>query len=186
MVDDKRIVELYFERDESAISETAQKYGRYCHSIAYHILNSDQDAEECVNDTYLRAWDAIPPHKPSRLSTFLGKITRNLALNRYAYDHAQKRGDGVAVAIDELADVLCDPESEEWGADDGVIGDAINGFLATLDEQTRRIFVRRYWYVSPIKEIARDMGLGESRVKVTLHRTRGKLKFYLESRGIMI
>ena len=185
-MEDERIVEMYFERNESAIKETEKKYGRYCYAIARRILCSEQDAEECVNDTYLRTWEAIPPHKPDRLSAFLGKIVRNLALNRYAHNHAQKRFEGVDVALDELAEVLADPESE---LDDGQtldLREALDGFLATLPAETRIIFLRRYWYFCAVKEIAESMGISEGRVKVTLHRTRSKLKEYLMKEGISV
>jgi RNA polymerase sigma-70 factor (ECF subfamily) len=185
-MEDERIVEMYFERNESAIAETQKKYGRYCHAIARRILCSDQDSEECVNDTYLRAWEAIPPHKPTKLSVFLGKIVRNLALNRYAHNHAQKRFDGVEVALDELAEVLADPESEADDIQITSLREVLNGFLATLPADARIIFLRRYWYFCPIKDIAEGMGIGESRVKVTLHRTRAKLKEYLIKEGISI
>ncbi|MBQ8408511.1 MAG: sigma-70 family RNA polymerase sigma factor [Clostridia bacterium] len=185
-MEDARIVEMYFERNETAIEETQKKYGRYCHYIAYNILYSDPDAEECVNDTYLRAWEAMPPHRPSKLATFLGKITRNLALNRYAYEHAKKRGDGVDVALDELAEVLADPESET--GEDEILGlrELLNAFMETLTEDARVIFVRRYWYMCRVAQIAKDLGLTESRVKVTLHRTREKLKAYLEKEGVTL
>ncbi len=185
-MDDIRIVELYFERDELALSETAKKYGRYCHTIAYNILCSDPDAEECVNDTYLRAWNAIPPHKPNRLSAFLGKITRNLALNRYARDHAQKRGNGTEVALDELAEVLADPNAEAACEDSSFLQDALNRFLEDLPADARIMFVRRYFYLCSIAQIAQGMKTSENRVKVSLHRTREKLKVYLEKEGILL
>lgn len=185
-MEDARIVEMYFDRNETAIEETQKKYGRYCHYIAYNILHSDPDAEECVNDTYLRAWEAMPPHKPGRLSVFLGKITRNLALNRYAYDHAKKRGDGIDVALDEIAEVLADPESETDEEESLRLREALNSFMETLPEDTRVIFVRRYWYMCRVAQIAADLGTTENRVKVTLHRTREKLKAYLEKEGIAL
>lgn len=185
-MEDARIVEMYFDRNETAIEETQKKYGRYCHYIAYNILHSDPDAEECVNDTYLRAWEAMPPHKPGRLSVFLGKITRNLALNRYAYDHAKKRSDGIDVALDEIAEVLADPESETDEEESLRLRDALNSFMETLPEDTRVIFVRRYWYMCRVAQIAADLGTSENRVKVTLHRTREKLKAYLEKEGIVL
>ena len=185
-MEDERIVEMYFERNESAIAETQKKYGRYCYAIAKRILLSEQDSEECVNDTYLRTWEAIPPHKPAKLSAFLGKIVRNLALNRYAHNHAQKRMEGVDVALDELAEVLADPESEADDGQSSVLQEALDSFLSTLPADTRIMFLRRYWYFCSVKEIAESMGIGESRVKVTLHRTRAKLKEYLIKEGISV
>ena len=186
-MDDSKIVELYFKRDEKALSETKAKYHKYCHYIANSILNSNEDADECVNDTYLKAWNSIPPSKPQRLSTYLGKITRNLALNMYIASRAKKRSDKTEVILDELCEVI--PDSTNDGraqADKIALKDAINGFLASLEKNTRIIFVRRYWYLSPIKEIAKDLDLSESNVKVILHRTRNDFKVYLEKEGINV
>ncbi len=185
-MDDKRIVALYLSRSEKAISETAVKYGKYCHYIAYNILYNQQDAEECVNDTYLGAWNAIPPHEPERLGPFLGKLTRNLALNRYHHDRALKRTAPVTVIFEEAEEFIPDPASETSPADEIALRDAINGFLRTLTKKSRVIFIRRYWYFSGIGEIARDLGLTESSVKVTLMRTREKFKSYLEKKGITV
>ena len=185
-MDDKRIVELYFERSETAIRETEKKYGKYCHYIAYNILYSEQDAEECVNDTYLAAWESIPPHKPVRLSTFLGKLVRNISLNRYQYDHAQKRTAPPTVILDEVQECIPDPDSDQPLSDEIALRDAINGFMHTLSKKTRIIFVRRYWYFCAIKDIASSLGLSESYVKVSLLRTREKFKSYLEKEGIFI
>lgn len=186
-MDDKAIVNLYWERKPDAISETQKKYGRYCNTIAYNILNSREDAEECVNDTYIRTWNAIPPHKPDRLSTFLGKITRNLALDRYDYANAQKRGGTIPLALEELGECVSDPATGNDAIfDELALKTALNGFLATLPPQTRNLFVRRYWYLSSIKEIAKDFGFSQSKVKVTLLRTRNSLKAYLEKEGIVL
>ena len=174
-MDDQKIVDLYWERSESAIKETQKKYGRYCHSIAYAILHSNEDAEECVNDTYLRAWGAIPPAKPSRLATFLGKITRNLALDRYDCAHAQK-----------LSECIPDADSTLDLTDKIALGDAINSFLESLPVKTRQIFMRRYWFMSPIKDIARDVDMSESAIKVSLMRTRNEFKAHLEKEGIVL
>lgn len=179
------IVDLYWARSEAAISETKQKYGKYCHTIAYNILASNLDAEECVNDTYARAWDAMPPHRPEKLSAFLGKLTRNIALNRYAREGAQKRASGTTLVLDEVAEFVPAAHGSSI-ADEIALKDAINSFLASLPTKARMIFVRRYWYLSPIAEIARDFGMSESNVKVTLMRTRGKFKAHLENEGIEI
>lgn len=185
-MDDLQIIELYFERSEKAISETEKKHGRYCMSIANRILRSDQDAEECVNDTYLRAWNAIPPARPTHLRAFLGRITRNLALNRYATLHAEKRGNGAELALEELAEVLADPDSEIDRVETDALRESINRFLGSLPRDTRIMFVRRYFYLLPIAEIADGLGTNENRVKVTLHRTREKLRAYLEKEGIVL
>ena len=183
-MEDKKIVELYWERKEEAISETAKKYGRYCYGISYGILHSEEDAEECVNDTYARAWEAMPPQRPQRLPSFLGRITRNISLDRYDRSKAQKRASGVALIYDELEELISD--GSESGLDSFVLRDAINSFLAKLPKRSRIIFVRRYWYLSPISEIAEDMGLSESNVKAILFRARAKLKAYLEKEGISV
>ena len=185
-MDDDRIVELYLKRSETAIAETEKKYSRYCHYIAYNILFSEQDAEECVNDTYINAWESIPPHKPECLKTFLGKLTRNISLNRYIHDHAQKRYANTDLILDELAETIPDPNSETMESDNMALKEAINGFMETLTHQVRVVFVRRYWYLSPVKNIAIDYGLTESNVKSILFRTRNKFKTYLEKEGIVI
>ncbi len=186
-MDDGRIIELYMERSEQAISETAKKYGRYCHYIARSILKSDEDAKECVNDTYLRAWNSIPPKHPNRLQTFLGKITRNLSLNRWEKLSAEKRGGGqVLLALEELAE--CIPAQNDTGqiAEDMVIKDVLDRFLGGLPEEARKIFVRRYWYMSSVREISEEYGLSESKTAVVLFRTREKLRTVLEEEGIVL
>ena len=186
-VNDQNIIKLYWERSEQAISETAKKYGRYCHYIAFHILRNESDSEECVNDTYLQVWNCIPPKRPDRMQTFLGKITRNLALNRYEKQFAQKRGGGqVPVILDELGECISSDFCTENIVEEIVIKDALNSFLKSLPVQTRKIFVRRYWYMDSVKEIAAAYGLTESKVTVTLFRTRAKLKEIFEKEGIAI
>lgn len=183
-MEDERIVFLYWERDENAIRETEIKYGRYCHAIAYHILDSHEDAEECVNDTWNGAWNAMPPEKPTRLSSFLARITRNIAIDRYRHNNAQKRTAEVEVAMEEYWE--CIPNGEASVEDMLALKQAINGFLARLDARSRVIFMRRYWYSMPIKAIADSMRLSESHVSVILHRTRSKFKDYLTKEGIFV
>ncbi len=186
-MDDSKIIELYMDRSEQAISETSKKYGRYCHYIAYSILQNDADSEECVNDTYLRAWNSIPPKHPNRLQTFLGKITRNLSLNKWEKLSAEKRGDGQPLLIlDELTECIPADEDTAQTVENMVIRDVLNRFLDDLPTETRKIFVRRYWYMSSVKEIAEEYGLSQSKVTVTLFRTRGKLKTVLEKEGITL
>ncbi|NLD50266.1 MAG: sigma-70 family RNA polymerase sigma factor [Clostridiaceae bacterium] len=186
-MEDSHIVNLYFDRSEAAVSETAHKYGRYCYSISYNILHSHEDAEECVNDTYVRAWNSIPPNRPSRFSVFLGKITRNLSLNKYAKYTAKKRGSGqVQLILDELENFIPALSSVDQSVDDMILVEALNGFLASLSVETRKIFMRRYWYFSSIKEIAVDYGMSESKVKMTLLRTRNVLKEFLEREEIIL
>lgn len=186
-MEDKQIVDLFWARSESAISETDKKYRRYCHSIAYNILNSREDSDECVNDAYIRAWNTIPPQKPERLSAFLGKITRNLALDRYKAMNRQKRRDQkTAVVIDELAECIPSLVYPSDITDDILLRDTLNSFLHSLPRQTMRIFLQRYWYMASVKEIAQENGISQSNVKITLHRTRNRLKEFLEKEGINI
>lgn len=184
-MEEKQIIDLYWARSETAISETAKKYGRFCHSIAFNILSNREDSEECVNDTYLHAWNAIPPRRPNRLSAFLGRITRNLALKKYESDTAAKRGGGqVPLALEELAECIPAPNSVEQQVDDRVLAEVLNRFLAGLSPETRRIFLRRYWKLDTVNQIAQELGIGESKVKMSLMRTRGKLRSFLEQEGI--
>lgn len=184
-MEDRQIVELYFARNESAIRETENKYGKYCRYIAYNILRDQGDSEECVNDAYLKAWNEIPPKNPSRLSTFLGKITRNLALNRYERETAIKRGGYATVlALDELEGCISDCEGDP--TDELALKEAINRFLRSLPRESRIVFLQRYWYFRQIKEIAKDIDMSENAVKVMLHRTRERLKQFLEKEEILL
>lgn len=186
-MDDKRIIELYNERSESAISETAKKYGKYCYTIAYHILYDKEDSEECVNDTYLRTWEAIPPQYPDKLSAFLGKITRNLALNKYKYYVREKRGKGqTTLVLDELQECVPATNNTEQAVEEMLLVEVINRFLYDLPKEKRTMFLRRYWYLSSIQEIAEDFGFSESKVKMTLLRIRNKLKQVLEKEGVVL
>lgn len=184
-MEDYQIIDLFWERAETAISEAADKYGKYCYSIAYNILRNREDSEECVNDTYFNAWGAMPPHRPSRLSTFLGKITRNLSLNRWDQYNAEKRGGGqVALALDELSEYIPAAETVEQAVDDLVLVEIFNRFLASLPKNGRKIFIQRYWYLSSIKEIAAGYAISEGNVKMSLLRSRKALKNFLEEEGI--
>lgn len=185
-MEDSRIIELFWERAEDAISETDLKYGKYCYAIAYNILHSDPDSEECVNDTYLRAWETMPPQKPNALSAYLGRITRNLALNRLSYKAREKRAEGYVAVLDEVGEMLPDASTMPEGADDVALREAINSFLRSLDANTRIIFVRRYWYDSEIAEIATDYSIPVGTVKSTLSRTRKRFRDHLEKEGICI
>jgi len=184
-MDDKQIVALYWARSETAITETDKKYGRYCHYIAHNILYSDRDAEECVNDTYQKAWETMPPKKPERLSAYLGKLTRHIAINRYIHDRAQKRIPDVEVIFTEAEELIPDIIAGDH-TDELHLKDAINAFVAQLTQDVRIVFVRRYWYMSSVKDIAADYGLSESNVKVILMRTRNKFRDYLEKEGITV
>ena len=183
-MEDREIVSLYLERDENAIKETDKKYGRYCGTIAFNILRSHEDAEECVNDTYAKTWDSIPPAKPNKLGAFVSKITRNLAINRYFQSRAEKRSGEMELILDELEEII--PSGEGDVSDEIALRDAINGFLKTLAPANRIIFVRRYWYGCSVKEIAKGMSFTESNVKVILLRVREKFREYLEGEGITL
>lgn len=186
-MEDKQILDLYWMRSENAISETANKYGRYCHYIAFNILHNDEDSEECTNDTYLKAWETIPPNRPDKLSAFLGKITRNLALDKYRLYNTQKRGAGqISFVLDELQECIPTANNTENIVDDLMLTQVLNQFLASLSETKRKIFMRRYWYLSTVKEISQDFNISESKVKMSLLRSRKKLKLLLEKKGIAI
>lgn len=186
-MDDVRIVELYFERDESAISATGEKYGAYCTAIAKNILGNAEDAAECVNSAYLYAWNSIPPHRPQNLATFLGKITRNISLNRYKKNTADKRGAGELPAVlDELAELISGKNDVEKEFFEKELTEAVNAFLGTLSPKKRSIFIRRYWHTESIADIADRFGMKESAVTMTLTRTRKSLKEYLIKGGFML
>ena len=183
-MEDREIVDLYWARCDRAIAETDEKYGRFCFAIAGRIVPYREDAEECVQDTWLRTWDAIPPERPSRLDAFLARITRNLALDRLRWSSREKRGGGeVALAYEELEG--CIGEDQPDLEDTLALRQALRDFLAALPRTTRIIFLRRYWYFQPIKEIASSLGLSESRVKMQLFRTRNALRQQLEQAGLM-
>ena len=166
-MEDSQIVDLYWERNEQAIRAAASKYGGYCYSIAYNILRSREDADESVNDTYLGAWNAMPPHRPNCLRTFLGKITRRVSLKKWRDEHRDKRGgDEVSLALEELSA-------------------RINRFVGTLAPTERQVFLCRYWYLDSIDKISADFCFGKSKVKSMLRRTRARLRADLEKEGVL-
>lgn len=186
-MEDFEIVEMYWDRDEQAIARTQEKYGRYCFKIARGILSDDGDVEECVNDTWLQTWNSIPPQRPEKLGAYVGKIVRNLALNLYSRNTAQKRGGSqTELALDELAEVIGHPSDVEENVSLDLLRDSINRFLRHESQQARNVFIRRYWYMSSVKEIARDYEMTESNVKMTLHRTREKLREVLQKEGYAV
>ena len=183
-MEDKQIVDLYWAREESAIYETDVKYGSYCHSIAYTILQNQQDAEESVNDTYMDAWNTMPPNRPSILATFLGKITRRISIDRWRIRSAKKRGgDEITLALDELEECVSSSHDVELQAQRNELIAALHSFLDHLPETERRIFLLRYWYLEPIQSIADQYGFTQSKVASMLHRIRGKLRKQLEKEG---
>ncbi len=184
---DTEILDLYWKRDERAITETQHSYGRYCHSIAYHILHDREDSDECVNDTWLRAWFAIPPKKPERLSLFLGTITRNLSFDKWKRKNAAKRGNGeMDMVLDELIECIPAVHSTEDAVEEAELERMIDTFLHTLSEKDCNVFLRRYWYAEEYGEIARRYGMNLNTVKTSLFRTRNKLKLFLEREGIIL
>ena len=181
---DTQIVELYWQRCETAIAATDAAYGKYCHSIAYRILGDSEDAREIVSDSYFKLWNSIPPQRPDPIRGFLGQITRQLAINRREQNRAKKRsGDQYEAALEELRQVAdgtsLDPVEQL------ALREAMERFLAGLPLQSRRIFLKRYWYFQSVREIARDLDLGQSNVKMQLLRTREKLKAYLEKEELL-
>lgn len=184
-MEDHLIVELYWERSENAIAETSSKYGSYCYSIAYNILANAEDAEESVNDTYLGAWNNMPPHCPSILSTFLGKITRRTSINKWQKGNAGKRGGGeIVLALDELENCIPDGNSVENEIDAAELAKMIDAFIMSLPITERRVFICRYWYLDSISAICQQFGFSQSKVKTMLHRTRSKLLSYLIKEGV--
>lgn len=183
-MDDQIIVNLYFQRSEKAITETAAKYGNYCYSIAFNILNNNEDAEESVNDTYNDAWNSIPPHRPSILATFLGKITRRISIDRWRKQNAVKRGGGeIPLVLDELQDCIANVTSVEEEYEKQHLSDVINTFVKSLPETEQKVFLCRYWYVDSISAISKQFGFSESKVKSMLFRTREKLRLVLIKEG---
>ena len=184
-MNDKNIVDLYFNRDEEAITQTDKKYGRYCYSIAYNILTNKEDAEESVSDTYMTAWRAIPPRRPSVLSTFLGKITRHISIDRWRERSAYKRGGGeVTLALEELEDCVAGLQNVEMEYERKELIRAYVKFLDTLPITERRVFLCRYWYVDSVEAIAEKFGFSQSKVKTMLYRTRAKLRKQLAEEGL--
>ena len=186
MIDDKRIIELFFERSERAIAELDIKYGRLCRKLSHNILNSRQDAEECVNDAYLGVWDAIPPAKPDPLRAYVCKIVRNISLKLYEKKGAEKRNSTYDIAMQELGDCLSAPDTVEAEVETRELTRIIEGFLDTLSEENRVIFLRRYWFSAPYEEIAERTGISEKSVSMRLVRIRKQLKQYLAGRGVYV
>ena len=184
-MDDLNIIELYFARDEEAIKQTDIKYGKLCHSVAYNILNNSGDSEECVNDTYMEVWNAIPPTRPSNFMAFVCKITRNLSLKRLESMSRQKRSQAILISLDDLAEVLSD-ESIADGVSDEDIGKLISDFLRNEKSEIRDVFIRKYYFFDSIGDIAKRYDFTESKVKNMLHHTRTKLKDFLIKGGIEI
>ena len=186
-LDDNRIVELFLQRNETAIEQTTDKYGNRLRSLAYGIVNDLQTAEECENDTYMKAWDTIPPHEPrSYLYAFLARIIRHISLNCCRDRGRLKRRAFLCELSDEMEQCLPAPDDIECRMDNMALREAINGFLGSLKEENRNIFLRRYWYLDSIADISRRYGLSESKVKITLFRSRNQFRTYLEKEGYIL
>ena len=186
-MDDEKIIELYWTRQEKAIAETKRKYGKYCYAIAYRILRNTQDAEECENDTYLDVWNAIPPTKPNPFSGFLGMITRRNSLDRFRKFYTDKRGGSeTVVSLNELEECIANGKSLDEEIEEKLLARSISDFLRKLPETEASVFICRYWHFYSIAEIAKLYAFSESKVKMTLKRTRDKLRLYLESEGFFI
>ncbi len=183
---DTEIINLFFERSEQAITELDKKHGSAMARVARNILGNEQDAEECVNDTYLGTWNAIPPHRPSPLRTFVCRIARNLATKKYHANTAEKRNSQYDLALDELEEYLSDSSGVEEAVEAKELTEAINGFLAALDYSDRFLFVRRYWYSDPVKDIAQMAHSTTNSVTVRLFRIREKLRRHLEKEGLLV
>lgn len=182
-MEDNAIIDLYFKRSEQAITETDTKYGSYCYSIAYNILSNREDSEESVNDTYMAAWNAIPPRHPSFLGAFLGKVTRHISIDRWRKSSAKKRGGGeIILALEELEN-CADIHDTEYTVEQKELTRVLNQFLASLPETQRNIFLCRYWYLDSIPVISEYSGFTQSKVTSMLHRTRGKLRKLLHEEG---
>lgn len=185
-MEDTRIVDLYWARSESAIAETSAKYGKYCYAIAYNILADHEDADESVNDTYLDAWNNMPPHRPSILSTFLGKITRRISIDKWRRRTADKRGGGeIMLALDELSDCVPSNHNVEHEVEGAQLAKVINDFVMSLPPMDRRVFICRYWYLDPISTISQQFGFSESKIKMMLYRQRRRLLSQLEREALL-
>lgn len=185
-MDDTKIIELFFQRDQRAIRELDAKYGKACHSLSFNIVNNRQDAEECVNDAYLGAWNAIPPAKPDPLLTYLCKMVRNISLNAYYKREAAKRSSRYTVAMEEIEACIAAPDTVEAEIEARELARIIEGFLDMLTPEDRVIFLRRYWFADRCRDIAERVGLTEKNISVWLTRIREKLRKYLIEREVLV
>ncbi|MBE6609003.1 MAG: sigma-70 family RNA polymerase sigma factor [Ruminococcaceae bacterium] len=185
-MNDERIIELFFERSEEAVSALNEKYGRICHTLSYNIVGNNQDAEECVNDAYLGAWNAIPPARPNPLLAFICKIVRNISLKRYEKNTAAKRNSRYDVALEELENCLSSSTEIDSEISENELTKIIEAFLDTLVKENRVIFLRRYWFSDSYADIAKQVGLTEKNVSVRLTRIRKELREYLTEREVLL
>ena len=185
-MEDAQIVALYWARDEAAVAETDAAHGRFCRAVAMNLLGIAADAEECVNDTYLAAWNAMPAERPARLRPWLGRVVRNIAVDRWRHDHAGKRDAGLTLLLDELEDCVPDPGTVERTLEARELGEAISGWLRGLPEEDRALFVRRYWYGEALISLARSRGIAPEKLAQRRYRLRGCLRAALEKEGIAL
>lgn len=182
-MEDSQIISLFFKRDEAAISETDKKYGAFCHKIAFNILSSNADAEECVNDTYLQAWNAIPPQSPDRFGAWLGRVVRNIALNLWNKNHRKKRYAGMEELFDELEDCIPSPVTVEHKMEEKELTEFLNTWLASLSDDDRILFVRRYWNGEKLNKLAEENRVSSGNMAKRMYRLRQELKKKLEQEG---
>jgi RNA polymerase sigma-70 factor (ECF subfamily) len=185
-LNDREIIALYWERSESAVEETEKKYGKLCRHIAMNILQNSQDVEECINDTFLGAWNSIPPQKPAVLSAYICRIARNCALKKFHYNNSKKRNAQLEISLAELEDCISQNDGEVHPGETELLAKAISTFLRTLSYENRAIFMRKYWFFDSVSDIADRFAISESKVKSILFRIRGKLKDFLMKEGIDI
>ena len=185
-MDDSKIIDLYWARSQQAIAESEQKYGPYCRAIAGNILPRQEDAEECVNDTWQAAWERIPPQQPRVLSPFLGRITRNLAISRFRKNTAKRRDAGIGVLLSELEDCVPAGETTEEAFDRKLLGEHISRWLESLPADDRALFLRRYWYGERLQDLAEETGISYSRLTQRMYRLRLSLKAALEAEGVIL
>ena len=185
-MNDAEIIELYIRRDESAIQETEARYGHYCHAIALNIVSVKEDAEECVSDTYLNAWNSIPPQKPDSLKTWLGKTVRNISLDLWRKNHRQKRYAGMEQLFDELAECIPSPSNIDAELEKQQIVDFLNHWLSKLSKNDRALFMRRYWNGEPVKVLAELYHISPANLANRLYYLRKKLKKSLEKEGVVL
>ncbi len=186
MMEDKQIISLYWERNQDAITQTAEKYGNYCTAIARNILQNEEDAEECVNEVWLGAWNSIPPNRPEHLPGFLGKLTRYKAIDRLRAQNRKKRGgNAITVVLDEIAELTPSGDGPEQEILNQELVEAINRFLASLPAVERNVFIVRYWYLEDLAGIGKRFGFSYGKVHSMLHRTRNKLRQYLQEEDLL-
>ena len=186
IMEDSDIVKLFLERSESAISELDEKYRGYCHNIAVNILSVESDAEECVSDTYYKAWESIPPQKPEKLGAWLGRVTRNMALDMWRKNHRKKRYAGIEEIFDELGDCIPSNDNVESAIDGRMLTETLNSWLGSLTRGDRILFMRRYWYGERVNKLAGEYGTSDKKLAKKLYRLRQRLKVALEKEGYLL